>query len=109
VLRASESRYRIAFQTSMDAMSITRFSDGVYLDVNEAALNGFGFTREEFIGRTADELNIFVDREDRKRTRDLLTFTRMPQYRIPNAEKGGETFWRSFPPPSSTSMARLAC
>jgi len=50
VLRASESRYRIAFQTSMDAMSITRFSDGVYLDVNEAALNGFGFTREEFIG-----------------------------------------------------------
>ena len=31
VLRASESRYRIAFQTSMDAMSITRFTDGIYL------------------------------------------------------------------------------
>jgi PAS domain S-box-containing protein len=97
VLRASESRYRIAFQTSMDAMSITRFSDGVYLDVNEAALNGFGFTREEFIGRTADELNIFVDREDRKRTRDLLTLhgeCRNIEFQM--RRKGGETFWALF-------------
>ncbi len=97
VLRASESRYRIAFQTSMDAMSITRFSDGIYLDVNEAALNGFGFTREEFIGRTADELNIFVDRKDRKRTRELLELHgECRNFEFQMRRKGGEIFWALF-------------
>ena len=96
-LRASETRYRTAFQTSMDAMTITRMSDGVYLDLNEAALSAFGFTREEFIGRTADELNIFADPEDQKRARELLELhgeCRNLEFQI--RKKDGEIIWAVF-------------
>lgn len=37
-LRASEERYRTAFQTSLDAVNINRVSDGLYLEVNPAFL-----------------------------------------------------------------------
>jgi diguanylate cyclase (GGDEF)-like protein/PAS domain S-box-containing protein len=66
-LRASEARYRTAFQTSLDAISITRMSDGKYVDVNQALLDITGFSREEILGRTPSELNIWVNSEDRTR------------------------------------------
>ena len=96
-LRASESRYRTAFQTSMDAMSITRLSDNVYIDVNEAALAVFGFSSEEFIGRTAEDLNIFVNSEDRLLSRDLLNQEgecRNLEFQL--RKKSGEIIWAIF-------------
>jgi PAS domain S-box-containing protein len=81
----------------MDAMSITRLSDGVYLDVNEAALAAFGFARDEFIGRTVEELGIFADQADRKRTRELLELQgecRNLEFQL--RRKDGKTIWALF-------------
>jgi diguanylate cyclase (GGDEF)-like protein/PAS domain S-box-containing protein len=64
-LRLSEERYRTAFQTSIDAININRLADGTYLDCNKAFLDLTGYTREEVIGRTSLQLNIWADREDR--------------------------------------------
>ena len=64
-LQLSEKRYRTTFETSIDAMSLVRFSDGVYLDVNPAATKVFGYSREEFVGRTAVEMGLFVDSSHR--------------------------------------------
>jgi PAS domain S-box-containing protein len=71
-LRESEERFRKAFHTSPDAININRLEDGMYVDANEGFLALMGFTREDVIGKTSLELNIWVDPADRKRLVDGL-------------------------------------
>jgi diguanylate cyclase (GGDEF)-like protein/PAS domain S-box-containing protein len=66
-LRASEARYRTAFQTNLDAVDICRLEDGKFIDVNDAFVNCTGFTREEAIGHTALELGLWANPSDRQR------------------------------------------
>ncbi len=64
-LRESEERYREIFQSSPDAITISDLSTGLFLDVNEGFCQLSGFTREEAIGRTVFDLDIFIDLGDR--------------------------------------------
>lgn len=64
-LRENELRYRTAFMTSPDALSITRLSDGQYLDINQGFVRLFGWSREEVIGATSLKLKIWHRLEDR--------------------------------------------
>ncbi len=66
-LREIEERFRIAFQTSPDSVNINRLEDGLYVDVNEGFERITGFTREETIGRTSLEIDIWADPRDRER------------------------------------------
>jgi two-component system, cell cycle sensor histidine kinase and response regulator CckA len=50
ILRQSEERFRAAFHTSPDAISITRFSDGLCVDVNDGFTKIMGYSRDEVIG-----------------------------------------------------------
>jgi diguanylate cyclase (GGDEF)-like protein/PAS domain S-box-containing protein len=65
-LRASEERYRSAFQTSTDAMVITRVSDRRYVDINRRFAEYFGFTREEAVGKTSVDMGMWTDLEERE-------------------------------------------
>jgi diguanylate cyclase (GGDEF)-like protein/PAS domain S-box-containing protein len=67
LLRRSEERFEKIFQSSPDAIVISRLKDGRYLEVNQRWLELFGFTREEAIGRTAFELGVWVDPAERAR------------------------------------------
>ena len=71
-LRASEARYRTVFLTSPDLVDVNRLDDGTYVDANEAYLNILGFKREEIIGRTSSELNIWADPRDRQNFVQML-------------------------------------
>jgi diguanylate cyclase (GGDEF)-like protein/PAS domain S-box-containing protein len=71
-LRISEDRYRKSFETSLDAININRLSDGVYVDVNQAFLDILGFERDEVLGKTSHELNIWANLLDRERLIDCL-------------------------------------
>lgn len=71
-LRDSEERYRKAFQTSPDAVNITRKTDGLYLDVNHGFERITGWTHAEVVGKTAIELNIWRSPVDRQRLVDEL-------------------------------------
>ena len=71
-LKESEERFSKAFYNSPDIIVITRVSDGLILDVNESVLRVAGYTREELIGHTTIELNLWVDLEDRARYLDAL-------------------------------------
>lgn len=62
--RLSEDRYRTLFEESRDAIIITS-PDGRFIDVNRAALEMFGYTRDEMFSNSV--INIYADPEDRKR------------------------------------------
>ncbi|HYL97803.1 MAG TPA: PAS domain S-box protein, partial [Blastocatellia bacterium] len=71
-LRASESRFSLAFNSAPVVIGITRAADGKCIDVNETFLRLTGFTREEVVGRTGQELGLWVDPEAVRRIRGAL-------------------------------------
>ena len=60
-LRQSEERFSKAFRSSPIAITMSTRSDGRYVDANDAFLRLVDFRREEVIGRTVEELNIWVE------------------------------------------------
>jgi PAS domain S-box-containing protein len=59
--KKSEERFARVFRACPSQMSLADSSTGKYVEVNEAFLKILGFKREEVIGRTTTELNLFVD------------------------------------------------
>ena len=89
-LRKSEERYRTAFQMTLDAVNLNRLSDGMYVDCNRAFLSISGYTREEVIGRTSVELDIWADLRDRQKMLEMLNARRRlpkPRGAIPKEER----------------------
>jgi PAS domain S-box-containing protein len=66
-LRESEEKFSKAFHSSPNAMAITTLKDGIFIDVNDGFTHGNGYTREEVIGNSSKELNIWVKLEERDR------------------------------------------
>lgn len=71
-LRQSEEKYATAFRVSPDAIAITRLSDGMYLEINEGFHAMSGYSEEDLRGRTAIEISIWADPEDRARLTRML-------------------------------------
>jgi PAS domain S-box-containing protein len=59
-LRVSEEKFSKAFVTSPDSININRLSDGMYIDINEGFTKITGYTREDVIGKTSLELDIWA-------------------------------------------------
>lgn len=66
-LRQSEEKFSAAFRASPDAVTLSRLSDGAYLDVNEGFTTITGYQPEEVLGRTSEELQLWLDPEKRLR------------------------------------------
>ncbi len=64
-LRRSEVMFASAFRSSPDAFSISVFPEGRYIDVNDGFVGMTGYSREEAIGKTALEMNLWVDHAER--------------------------------------------
>jgi PAS domain S-box-containing protein len=64
-LRESEARFRSAFYSSPIRTSIARVSDGKFIEVNDAFLNGLELQRAEVIGKSSLELGIWTNPADR--------------------------------------------
>ncbi|MCX7982306.1 MAG: PAS domain S-box protein [Syntrophales bacterium] len=60
-LKRSEALLRLIFHTSPDATSLNRIEDGVFVDVNENFTSWTGYRREEVIGKTSLDLNLWAD------------------------------------------------
>ncbi len=93
-LRVSEARYRAAFQTSTDAISIVRLSDRKHIDVNPAFLGITGFRREEVIGQTLQEIGLWANPSDEDTIVDLLQRTsEVRDLEFQYRRKNGTTIW----------------
>ena len=66
-LKESEDKFSLTFKSSPDAVNIYRLDDGLCVDINEGFTRTTGFTRDDFIGKTSLELNIWRDPADRER------------------------------------------
>jgi two-component system, cell cycle sensor histidine kinase and response regulator CckA len=72
VLRESQERFSKVFSASPVGISVATLEEGRFKEANEAFLALYGYTREEVIGHTANDLNIWVNQEDRHRMVNLL-------------------------------------
>ena len=64
-LRESEDKFRLMFNSSPDSISINRLGGShPYVDINEGFTRTTGFSRDDVIGKTAFELNLWQDPED---------------------------------------------
>jgi two-component system, cell cycle sensor histidine kinase and response regulator CckA len=66
-LQESERRFFTVFKKNPLSIAITRLSDGCCVEANDAFQKMTGFSREEIIGRTPADLNLWVDLNQRNR------------------------------------------
>jgi diguanylate cyclase (GGDEF)-like protein/PAS domain S-box-containing protein len=93
-LAESEELYRTAFQTSLDAITINRMSDGMYIAVNRAFFEIMGYEPEEVVGRTSLAMDVWVNPLDRRNL--IETLGRDSHCRDLEAQfraKSGRVFW----------------
>ena len=66
-LKDNEEFFREAFDLSPDAINVNRLQDGMYVMVNDGFTNISGYSKEELIGKTSMELNIWAEPADREK------------------------------------------
>ncbi len=63
-IRESEERFRSAFMTNPDSLSIRRVSDDTYINVNDGFVRTSGYARSDVIGKTMADLNLWRDQRE---------------------------------------------
>lgn len=89
-LKQSEDKFAKAFMASPAWVTISTVREGVFLDVNQAFLAGCGFTRQEIIGRSSLDINLWVHPEQRRLIAETLDqFGRVRRYLVEFHHKDG--------------------
>jgi len=63
---AADSALRRVFEVSLDAITVNRLSDGLFVEVNPEFARITGYARHELIGHTVGELALWVTAEDHR-------------------------------------------
>jgi len=82
LLLESEEKFSKAFRSSPNIFTISRLKDGIMLDVNDSFTHITGYTREEVIGHSAIDLDLWAE----KGTRDRIVQILQKQGRVTNEE-----------------------
>lgn len=71
-LQESDEKFRMAFFTNPDAITLSNLENGLYVSVNQGFENLSGYTKEEVSGKTSLQLGIWPEPEARIRFVDSL-------------------------------------
>ncbi|MBK7905735.1 MAG: PAS domain S-box protein [Gemmatimonadetes bacterium] len=71
-LRESEERFETIFRKSPTAIVLTTWPEGRFVDVSEGFELASGYSRDELVGRSATELDLYHHTDDRDRLRAAL-------------------------------------
>ncbi|HEY9700318.1 MAG TPA: ATP-binding protein [Trichocoleus sp.] len=71
-LQRSEAKFTKIFSNSPNAISISSWSEGRYLEINDSFLRLTGYRREAIVGRTINELSLFAQIEQLNQVCQLL-------------------------------------
>jgi PAS domain S-box-containing protein len=90
-LRESEEKFSAAFRSSPEMIIIVNMRDNKYVEVNDSFVNITGYTREELIGHTGEEFNLWInDKEQHKMTQILQEQGKMSNEEFSFRMKSGE-------------------
>jgi PAS domain S-box-containing protein len=81
-LKTGESHFLTMFHLSPISMSLIRMSNSTCYDVNQAHVDLFGFSRDEAVGHAGQDLNLWVNLNDREKVLKTLS----QQQRVSNYE-----------------------
>lgn len=91
-VRSSEERLRLAWDTTPDYVSISRLKDGLMVDVNRGFTELMGYSREDVVGRSSVDFQLWVDPSDRSKLVDALSkHGRVSEFETKFRRKDGET------------------
>jgi PAS domain S-box-containing protein len=89
--RFVKEKYSQSFLLAPDAITVSELDTGRFIEVNDAASYIFGYSREELIGKSASELGIWLNKEDRDAFIVQVTMQgRLAQYETVERCKSGE-------------------
>jgi PAS domain S-box-containing protein len=71
-LKESEEKFSKAFRSSPVSIAITNVAEGRILDVNDTFQLTFGFRRDDIVGKTAREINLWKDLDERAAVRKTM-------------------------------------
>ena len=79
------------FHSASYLMAVSKLDSGQYVDVNDAFLNELGYNREEIIGHTSDDIQIFTDFETSNKYIKLISrLKKIKSYPITLKSKTGQ-------------------
>lgn len=90
-LRLSEELFSKAFHVGPTGMTITRIADGKFINVNDSFCRLFEFNREEVIGHTSTELNMWTPEERKKLIRQQLESGGLDNFELLARSKSGKS------------------
>jgi two-component system, cell cycle sensor histidine kinase and response regulator CckA len=91
-LASSEERHRRTLEAAPDAITITRVEDGRYLEVNESFTKLTGYSRDEALGKTVLDLDLYEDPADRERlVRALDSGGGLNAFEVQYRKRNGDT------------------
>ena len=67
-IKLSEEKFSRVFNSSPSLMAISSPEDGRFIEVNESFLRMLGYRRDEVIGKTSRDLNLYSDFRNRDKT-----------------------------------------
>lgn len=71
-LKRSEKKFKAAFNINPVAVVIQDVKDNKYIDVNDTAVSMLGYSRDELIGHTPGELELYASKDESARIRDMI-------------------------------------
>ncbi|MDD1690726.1 MAG: PAS domain S-box protein [Methanoregula sp.] len=71
-LRESENKFATIFRSSQVALTLISVEDGKFFDVNDSFVRNTGYSREEVIGKTTTDINLFAEPEALERIVSIL-------------------------------------
>jgi len=96
-LRQSEERFSKAFHASPDMITLSRLKDNVFVDANESFLRSTGYTRDQVLGRSSADLNIWDDLDQaRAMKRTLATRGTVRELEVVGRNRAGQSFPASY-------------
>ena len=72
LVRESEAKFSTVFRSSPVTLTLVSATDGTFVDVNDAFVKNTGYLREEVIGKTAEQLQIFLNDGERGELKTAL-------------------------------------
>src|SRR5262249_50529394 len=92
-LQEKETKFSTLFQTTPDAISLSRFADGTFLEVNQSFTAHSGYLPDEAVGKTSFDLKVWKTPEDRLRlTAQLLESGRVNDMEVEFRRKDGSSY-----------------